>query len=61
MTRSILLSGLLLGAAGGACQAAEPVLKFNDKGELIDNELGQTLVEFLNALAAWTRKIKGTV
>jgi len=34
MTRSILLSGLLLGAAGGACQAAEPVLKFNDKGEL---------------------------
>jgi chromate reductase, NAD(P)H dehydrogenase (quinone) len=33
--------------------------KFNDKGELIDDKLGQTLVEFLNALAAWTRKIKG--
>lgn len=33
--------------------------KFNEKGELIDDKLGQTLVEFLNALAAWTRKIKG--
>jgi chromate reductase len=33
--------------------------RFNDKGELIDDKLGQTLVEFLNALAAWTRKIKG--
>lgn len=34
MTRSILLSGLALAVASGACGAAEPVLKFNDKGEL---------------------------
>jgi chromate reductase, NAD(P)H dehydrogenase (quinone) len=34
--------------------------KFNDKGDLIDDKLRQTLVEFLNALAAWTHKIKGT-
>lgn len=33
--------------------------KFNDKGELIDDELRQTLVEFLSAMAAWTHKIKG--
>lgn len=35
--------------------------KFNQKGELIDDELGQTLVEFLDALASWTRKIKRTM
>jgi len=34
--------------------------KFNDEGELIDDELRQTLVEFLDAMAAWTHKIKGT-
>lgn len=34
--------------------------KFNDKGELIDDELRQTLVEFLSAMSAWTNKIKGT-
>ncbi len=34
--------------------------KFNDKGELIDDELAQTLVEFVHAMAAWTHKIKGT-
>jgi chromate reductase len=34
--------------------------KFDDKGELIDDELRQTLVEFLSAMAAWTHKIKGT-
>ena len=33
--------------------------KFNDRGELIDDQLGAELVTFLNALAAWTRKIKG--
>jgi chromate reductase len=33
--------------------------KFNDKGELIDDDLGRTLVEFLEAMAAWTRKITG--
>jgi chromate reductase len=32
--------------------------KFNDKGELVDDALGQTLVKFLDAFAAWTRKIK---
>ena len=34
MTRSIVLLSLALAVASGACQAAEPVLKFNDKGEL---------------------------
>ena len=34
--------------------------KFNDKGELIDDELAQTLVEFVHAMAVWTHKIKGT-
>jgi len=33
--------------------------KFNDKGELIDAELGAQLVEFLEALVRWTRLIKG--
>ncbi|MDQ6766291.1 MAG: NAD(P)H-dependent oxidoreductase [Candidatus Eremiobacteraeota bacterium] len=32
--------------------------KFNAQGELIDAELKQELVEFLKALARWTRKIK---
>lgn len=31
--------------------------KFNEKGELIDDELAQTLVEFLEAMALWTRTI----
>jgi hypothetical protein len=34
MTRSILVFSFALVVASGACQAAEPVLKFNDKGEL---------------------------
>ena len=34
MTRSTLLAALALAAAGFTCQAAEPALKFNDKGEL---------------------------
>ena len=33
--------------------------KFDDKGELIDDDLRAELVEFLNALVAWTRKITG--
>src|SRR6185312_15694176 len=34
MTRVGVLSTLVLALAGGASNAAEPVLKFNDKGEL---------------------------
>jgi chromate reductase, NAD(P)H dehydrogenase (quinone) len=33
--------------------------KFNDKGELTDDELGVQLVEFLDAMARWTRLING--
>jgi chromate reductase len=33
--------------------------KFDDKGELIDADLTEELVEFLEAFARWTRKIKG--
>ena len=32
--------------------------KFNGKGELIDQELGAQLIEFLDAMARWTRLIK---
>jgi Cytochrome P460 len=34
MTRSTVVAALALAAAGAMCHAAEPVLKFNDKGEL---------------------------
>ncbi len=33
--------------------------KFDDKGKLTDEALGAQLVEFLDALARWTRLIKG--
>ena len=34
MTRTILLGVLMLAAASATCRAAEPALKFNDKGDL---------------------------
>jgi len=34
MTRSTLLAAVVFALASGTCLAAEPVLKFNDKGEL---------------------------
>jgi chromate reductase len=33
--------------------------KFDEQGQLIDEDLKEELVEFLAALARWTRKIKG--